>query len=185
MRLVVKSDKGIAAMRSLLKDSPSVMSDMTEAMADEAVDLVAQCFAEQRNPYREPWPEKKVDDGRAILVLRGRLRRSFKKTRLGPTSFMVSSSVEYAGAHQDPQPRANWGGKRLPRRAFFPFSPRGLPKEWDKAFRDAIDASLRAHFSLGTFGGGGMSALAARVAGVKRSLSIRAIVERAVRSASE
>jgi phage gpG-like protein len=186
MRLKVKGDGGVAAMRALLTSTPSLMSELSEAMADEAVDLVAQCFDEQRDPYDKAWQPKKFDNGRAILVKTARLRRSFKKAKLGPSRWSVSSSTVYASAHQDPQPRLRWGGKKLPQRAMLPIAGRGLPPSWEKAFAAAVDASLRVHFSIGSFGGGGgMSMLAARFAGIKRGYSVRAIIRRAIRAASE
>jgi phage gpG-like protein len=185
--MTVKGDAGIAKMRQSLKDTRELMGELSEAMADEALELVASGFEKQENPYGDLWQKKKVDDGRNVLVGKTvRLRRGWHKVKVNATKWAIEPSVPYASAHQDPRPRPAWGGKSLPRRAMLPFGSRGLPESWKQAMADTVEAAMRLSFSLGSFGGGGgMSMLAAKMAGMKRSFSIRALVRKAVSKAQK
>ena len=187
MRMTVKGDAGIAKMRQSMKDTRELLGELTEAMADEALELVAQGFEKQADPYGSLWKEKKVDDGRNVLVGKTvRLRRGWHKLKISATKWAIEPSVPYASAHQDPRPRPAWGGKSLPRRAMLPFGSRGLPESWKQAMADTVETAMKLSFSLGSFGGGGgMSMLAAKMAGMKRSFSIRVIVQRAVRESTK
>lgn len=109
-------------------------------LAQEALNLIAEGFAQERDPYRVPWAPKQRPDGRAILVRHGRLRRSFTRKQTGSTGFRIGSAVGYAGYHQS-------GTSRMVARRMVPVAGK-LPPEWAKAFREVITEILDDHFSL-------------------------------------
>lgn len=181
MKVKVKGKGPIDQWRSALQAMPGIMSDLGEQMAEEAVDLIAEGFANQRDPYGQAWKPKKLDDGRSILVGKTtRLRRGWQKRRTGHTTWQVSSSVEYATAHQDPQARPKWGGKKLPRRMMVPSAARGLPPEWKKAFAAATREALRQQFKSS---GGKLGLVKYKIIGLKRRFNALAIIRKAFRQA--
>lgn len=186
MRLKVKT-KGkdhLAEWEAAMRSAPELVEQMSEAAAEEALDLVAEGFQKQQDPYGTPWAPKKVDDGRPILVGETtRLRRGWHKRKTGKGKWTIAPSVEYAAAHQDPQPRPKWGGKKLPQRMMIPSKARGIPAEWQRRIQEALSEALSFHF-----GGGApknLGFLAYKIIGLKRRFSLQAIVKRAIREATD
>lgn len=81
-------------------------ADATDAIADgvaeEAMDLIAEGFAGEKDPYGNKWADKVHDDGRSILVGKTtRLRRGWHVIDGGPGKRSIAPNVEYAIYHQD------------------------------------------------------------------------------------
>ncbi len=178
----VRGGGDIEEWRSALKQAPKILEELSEQMAEEVIDLVAAGFAKQEDPYGEGWEKKKVGDGRSILVGKTtRLRRGWHKAKRGKNTWAVVPSVVYAAAHQDPRPRAAWGGKKLPRRAMIPDS-RGLPPKWRKSIHSAAMEALKMSFK--SSGGGKLSLVGYKLVGLKRRFNAAAIIKRAIREAT-
>lgn len=188
VKIKTKGSKGsgIDEWRGILKTAPKVMDNMAEQLAEEAIDLIAECFATQTDPYGKRWQEKAVSDGRSILVGETtRLRRGWSKKRIANGKYVVFPSVIYARAHQDPQPRAQWGGKKLPQRMMIPIDSRGLPPLWQQQFAETLDDVMRVTFASSGAGAGNLGFLAYKIIGLKRRFTLEAIVKRAVKEAAD
>lgn len=184
MAVVIRGDfHKLKAWKQLFKTAPELMAPISKDGAEELLGFVQDGFRDQADPYGKPWPAKKIPDGRAVLVGETtRLRRGWHTERVGKKGFVIAPSVDYASAHQDPQPRAKWGGKALPRRAMVPY--RGLPGAWRSALREVARDHMRRHFSSARdlSGGAGMGLLSAKKAGLKRTINAMALVKRVVRA---
>jgi hypothetical protein len=187
MRMSVKT-KGtdhLASWRETMRAAPSLVNEMGQMVAEEALDLTLEGFRKQQNPYGEDWKPKKVDDGRSILIGKSVQLKRWQIVKKGNGKWTLSPSPtagDYAGAHQDPQPRALWGGKKLPQRMMIPSKKRGLPPEWSKRMEEAMNDVFDAHF------GGGSSSknlgfMRYKIIGLKRRFSLPAILKRAVNEA--
>lgn len=87
--------------RDKLANAPKLIEAIADNAAEAVNDLVAQCFADQANPYGEPWPDKVFDDGRAVLVGNTtRLRRSWHVVKIGKGKRRIAPNVNYASYHQ-------------------------------------------------------------------------------------
>lgn len=182
MSIVIRGDfHRLKAWAKMFEGTPELLKPMSKDMAEELLGKVQDGFRDQRDPYGQAWAPKKIPDGRAVLVGETtRLRRGWHVEKTNAHGFKIIPSVKYAIAHQDPQPRAKWGGKALPRRAMVPF--RGLPDSWKKDMKDVVRDHFKRHFtSARRAGGGGMSFLSAKLAGVKRSLNPIALAKRVIR----
>src|SRR5687768_17211456 len=114
-----------------MRTAPKALEDMSKALAEETITLIADGFREQRDPYGDKWTPKQAQDGRQTLVGQtARLKTGWHVQTASKRGFRVVPSVNYASAHQSPRPRARWGGKSLPRRMMIPTRDRGLPKAW-------------------------------------------------------
>jgi len=122
-----------------LKDK-SLQRVISQNLAQEVLELIAEGFAQQRDPYGAGWRPKKRSDGRSILVRQGRLRRSFTLTRVNSTGFRIGSSVSYGSYHQT-------GTRRMVARKMVPDDGR-LPPSWERAIRKTITEILEDHFRL-------------------------------------
>lgn len=182
MAVVIRGDfHKLKAWKQLFKTAPELMTPIAKDGAEELLGKVQDGFRDQKDPYGQPWAPKKVPDGRAILVGETtRLRRGWHTERVGKKGFVIAPSVVYASAHQDPQPRARWGGKALTRRAMIPY--KGLPAAWKQELREVAREHLRNHFTSSKSSGGGASMLTAKMAGAKRSLNPMALAKRVIRS---
>lgn len=195
-RVVVGGDfKLLEAWEQALGNAPEVLGGMSRGMAEEALDLVQEGFATETNPYGEPWPAKKVDDGRAVLVGKtARLRRGWSIRRAGKGSFMIAPSVTYAAAHQDPQKRAGWGTRpgsytQLPQRMMVPGSGRGLPTSWSNALESVAEDHLAAHFGKkaarrAITASGGIGFVGHKLIGFKRQFNAVALLRKLVKAVS-
>jgi hypothetical protein len=186
VKVKVKGDNKIDAWKAILKSAPEIISVMSEQVAEEALALVSEGFAKQTDPYGKAWPEKKVDDGRSILVGKTtRLRRGWHKVKISEAKWSIQPSVVYAAAHQDPQPRAAWGGRRLPQRMMIPMKTRGMPAAWTKRIEETLGETMAAQFASSATGNVNLGFFAYKIIGLKRRFSVSAIIRRAVREATK
>jgi hypothetical protein len=82
---------------------PEALQDLSDNLAEEAVDLVKGGFAAETDPYGKRWPNKVFGDGRQVLVGRSQqLRGGWHRTRLDHKGFRISpsKSAPYAKYHQ-------------------------------------------------------------------------------------
>jgi hypothetical protein len=150
MRLNVRARglEQLKALRNALRDPGPMLDNLGKNLAEEAVDLVIQGFQAQANPYREPWAPKKMPDGRAILTGKtSRLRRGWNRPakKIGRYKWRIAPSVDYATYHQRGTKNKD-GSVRMVARKMIP-DERGLPSEWQEAFRETAVEFMRAHFS--------------------------------------
>src|SRR5688500_17317035 len=118
----------------MMADAPDVLESMSRNMAEESLELVAQGFEQERDPYGRPWKEKKYPDGRLVLGGRaGRLRRGWHLSRAGKEGFGIAPSVGYGVHHQLGAPKAN-----IPVRMMVPSKRLGLPPKWREAFEAVV-----------------------------------------------
>lgn len=83
-----------------LSDSQHLRS-LTDNLAEEAVDLVLECFATETDPYGKAWAPKVFSDGRQVLVGKTtNLKRSWGRRsavrRSDGRGFRIASSMVYA-----------------------------------------------------------------------------------------
>jgi phage gpG-like protein len=76
--------------------SPDTLRAVNAALADEALFLVQDQFAKERDPYGRPWFPKKYPNGRKTLVGSGKLIKSFRRFYLGPDCAIVGSTAFHA-----------------------------------------------------------------------------------------
>lgn len=79
----------------------SAMKSLSDNLAEEAVDLVLECFATETDPYGNKWPPKVFGDGRSVLVGKTtNLKRSWGRRsavrRSDGRGFRIASSMIYA-----------------------------------------------------------------------------------------
>jgi len=98
------------------------MVEVSEEIAEEALDRVKQTFSEATDPYGNAWPPLKQDRSRNIqagertgknrssLLLRdtGRMYNSIATADISATGFFLTASTEYAAVH-------NFGHQFAPR----------------------------------------------------------------------
>ncbi|MEN6535499.1 MAG: phage virion morphogenesis protein [Bryobacteraceae bacterium] len=118
-------------------------------LAEEAVDLVLQGFQKQANPYGEGWAAKKHPDGRSILVGKTtNLRRGWgrRATKIGKLRWRIAPgpTAPYARYHQDGTKNKD-GSVRMVARKMIP-DTRGMPAEWQEAFKETATEFFRHHF---------------------------------------
>lgn len=183
MAIVIKGDfHRLKAWKKMFEGAPELLAPMSKDMAEELLGKVQDGFRSQSDPYGQPWAPKKRSDGRSILVGNtARLRRGWHVEKTNAHGFKIIPSVRYALPHQDPKPRARWGGKSLPRRAMVPY--RGLPADWKRSMNEVAKDHLRKHFTRKSrasagFSGGGMSFISAKLSGLKRRFNIVALARR-------
>ena len=188
MHVKVRGGSGVDDMRYLLKNAPELLSEMSQAVGNEALGLVLEGFNRQADPYGKPWEPKKVDDGR--LVLHGyttNLKRGWKLQQTKNNMVSLSPSVSYAAVHQE-----GFSGMvtregtsyqlKIPQRMMIPSRAAGLPNEWMSQLKEAVEDAVKSYAASAGGGGAGMSILAGKMAGLKRRLNIQAIIRRAFRS---
>lgn len=69
-----------------------------KSMAEESLDLVAEGFDKERDPYGGKWKDNVR--GGEVLRDKGHLRKGWKRSRLTANEFTISPSVFYAAVHQ-------------------------------------------------------------------------------------
>lgn len=115
------------------------LKDLADNLAEEALDLVAEGFANESDPYGKRWKAKKKPDGRSVLVGKtARLRRGWHRKRVSSKGFRIGPAVDYAQYHQE-------STSRMVARKMVPDAGR-LPGKWSKAFNGIAQEFLRQHF---------------------------------------
>lgn len=77
------------------------LRELADNLAEETLDLIAEGFQAETDPYGNKWKPKVFADGRQVLVGRTtRLRRGWKRKRVSARGFTVTASVVYAKYHQ-------------------------------------------------------------------------------------
>lgn len=137
--------------------SPKLRFQVADDMADATLGLVAQEFAQERDPYGKPWARKKVPDGR--MILRGKTGRliRFRKGSVTQHGFRVDAGAPYYSFHQS-------GTSRMKARRMTPTNNR-LPPFWASEYRQIYAAAVRSQLSA--IAGGGMGN--ARIRGPRRT----------------
>jgi len=184
----VRTDGTTSQMMALLHSTPELMQALSSAMGKEAIDLVREGFRQETDPYGQKWQEKQVDDGRKVLHGESsNLRLGWKLESNGRGSFRLSPSVRYATTHQngfdgEVTRKGSTYRLKIPARRMLPTSGMGIPSKWRDQLMEAEEESISlfaAKMTAGSGGGGGMSMITAKIAGIKRSLNIMAIIRRA------
>jgi hypothetical protein len=78
---------------------PAALERLSDNLAEQALDLIEEGFANERDPYGKPWAPKVFGDGRQILVGKStQLRRGFHRKVVASTGFRVgpSATAKYA-----------------------------------------------------------------------------------------
>lgn len=189
MRMVLKTKgaNNLASWREVMRTAPAMIGQLGEEAAHELLDLTLEGFRTSKNPYGEPWQQKKVDDGRRVLIGKTLQLRKWSVVKKGNGRWSIQPSPtagDYAGAHQDPRPRARWGGKSLPQRMMIPSKARGLPPKWREQIEESIADSIHA-LAGGSTGGAGIGMIGYKIIGLKRRFSLPAILKRAARELAD
>jgi len=80
---------------------PAGLRELSGLLAEEAIDLVAEGFKREADPYDKRWPGKRFGDGRQVLVGKtARLRRGWHSLEVSARGFRIAPSVNYARYHQ-------------------------------------------------------------------------------------
>lgn len=143
----------LAQLEKRLGNLSRVKKAIAVNQAEEVIDLIKKGFRDEQDPYGRRWKKRRRETtktaGRKVLSGEtSRLKAGWKRTRLGPGGFRVSSSVEYAPHHQNP--RKGRGGKlKRAQRMMVPSSRRKLGKRWSKALREAATDALEVYFTKG------------------------------------
>lgn len=178
MRFKASGDpKSLQRWQQQLGSVNEMLTEMSRNMGEEALELIAEGFATETDPYGKPWAAKKVDDGRSILVGKtARLRRGWHLQRYGRGGFTVSPSVDYATYHQKRT-------KRMVARMMVPSRSRGLPPKWRTALSSVAQQHFAAHFGGKAKGrkGAGMGLITAKLAGVKRRFNAGALLRKVMK----
>lgn len=190
MRGRVKGDFDVLeAWRRTLETAPALLTSMSASMAEETIGLITEGFRSETDPYGDTWTPKKRPDGRQTLSGKTARLRRWHIVRSSKGGWTVAPTAAYAGAHQNPRRRPGWGQSpgsltALPQRMMIPTRSRGLPPSWAAAYRETAVDTLRTHFAASSraAGGGGMSFITAKIAGIKRSFNAMALVRRALRA---
>jgi phage gpG-like protein len=125
--------------QNLLRSGEALAGEVTERMSDRMLELVAEGFEQERDPYGDWWEPKKRDDGRKILHGRTGKLRQFVSVPYGKGRFILAPGAEYGAFHQAPR-----DGR--PKRLMVPSAERGLPREWSERLSKQALESMRTHF---------------------------------------
>jgi phage gpG-like protein len=121
-----------------VQQTPSVLKDVVENLAEEALELVKEGFETERDPDGRKWAPLKYRSGK-ILQDTGRLKNSWHRKAASKKGFTIGSGVAYAAPHQT-------GTKRgLPKRRMVPSSKK-LPARWRKRLVATAREVLDEHF---------------------------------------
>lgn len=151
---------------------------MSKNMAEETVNLIADGFNSQTDPYGKKWKDKKKPDGRKTLSGKtGDLKTGWHPVEVTEGGFTVAPSVDYAAPHQSPR-----DGKR-PRRMMIPDKKKGLPTKWKEVYGEIATETLKAHFARSS--AGSMGFVTAKLVGLKRRFSADALLRKMIRFIAE
>jgi phage gpG-like protein len=77
------------------------LTELSDALAEEALDLVAEGFRKETDPYGKRWASKAISNGKPVLVGRtARLRRGWHRKASSARGFRIGPAVNYARHHQ-------------------------------------------------------------------------------------
>ena len=130
-----------------LEDDP--LPELAEALAEEALELVAEGFEESRAPDGTSWAELAVRDGKPLEDT-GTLRNGWHVVEADANGFKIGASVWYADVHQNgcrvpktgetllkiPGVGMRFTSVQIPARPMVP-SPNELPAAWEAALTEA------------------------------------------------
>lgn len=127
------------------------LKELSENLAEEALELVAEGFEKETDPYGKKWKRKRFPDGRQVLGGQtARLRRGWHRKSVTAQGFQIAPAVNYAKYAQNGRARITAApGKTLrfivngkpvfrksvgpaPARKMVPDKGR-LPKAWRRA----------------------------------------------------
>lgn len=78
------------------------LKELSENLAEEALELVAEGFEKEADPYGKKWKRKRSPDGRQVLVGKtARLRRGWHRKSVTAQGFQIAPAVNYAKYHQN------------------------------------------------------------------------------------
>jgi hypothetical protein len=145
--------------------STAGLQSLAANLCEEAIELVAEGFERETDPYGKAWARKRFPDGRQVLVGNtARLRRGWHRKSVSSGGFTIAPSVKYAryAQHGRGPVRAKpgkalrfmVGGKAVFRKSVGPAPARKmvpdrgrLPDRW----RKSLLIVARSYFK-GTFG---------------------------------
>lgn len=114
--------------------SDKLMFEVADAMADATLGLVAQGFAQERDPFGKAWKPKKNPDGR--MILRGKTGKliKFRKGSVNQRGFRVDAGAPYFSHLQA-------GTSRMKARRMVP--ERRLPPKYASVYREIYVTAMR------------------------------------------
>lgn len=179
----IKGDFGkLEAWQKLFDATPEVLTAISVSGAEEFVGLVKDGFRAEKDPYGKRWARKKKPDGRKVLSGKSsNLKGGWHVVRSAGDGFTISPSVNYAAFHQS-------GTAKMPARKMVPDGK--LPPAWSKALEETAKDALTAHFSTDEHAArghksGGLSLVAYKIIGLKRRLSIKALIRKLANAGEE
>lgn len=78
-----------------------VLEGLADNLAEEVLELIAEGFEAQTDPYGQRWASRARDTGRPILSGKtARLRRGWFKLHVSSHGFVIANATSYAPHHQ-------------------------------------------------------------------------------------
>lgn len=136
--MISVSIKGLDGLRKLadgLRDTNRALAAASKAGCEQTLNLIAKGFKAGTDPYGQAW------DAPNNLQITGGIR-SYARKRQDADGWTVHSTDEKAIWHHAPQPRAAWGGRKLPTRLQVPINGR-MPPLWAQAIARVCGKALR------------------------------------------
>lgn len=145
-----------------LREVPKVLAQLSDQLAEEAIELVREGFDDSADPYGKAWKQLKLRDGRP-LEDKGGLKASWFKKYATAKGFRIASSKKVAIIHQTGSGIYGPKGtpivpihakalrlgkygfaksvKGTPARPMLPYKRR-LPKKWIQRFQETAEEVL-------------------------------------------
>lgn len=132
--------------RKIVKDmqeSAKVIADMVDTMGIYAINHYKKSFTDGgfTDVSFKAWKQRKRgrdNEGRAILVKTGNLKRSLKYRKIGKYSVRIESNVSYANVHNEGLRSGRGKGFTMPERKFVGYSER-LSRKIELRLRSNIE----------------------------------------------
>lgn len=136
--------------RKIVKDmqeSAKVIADMVDTMGIYAINHYKKSFIDGgfTDVSFKAWKQRKRsrdNEGRAILVKTGNLKRSLKYRKIGKYSVRIESNVPYANVHNEGLRSGRGRGFTMPERQFVGYSER-LSRKIELKLRSNIENIFR------------------------------------------
>lgn len=185
--------KQLEQLQKLLEHPERILDAVSGSVAEEALNLIAEGFRKEADPFGRKWAAKKFPDGRKVLSGKtNRLKSGWHITRQTRDRIVIAPAVDYAEVHQGgsgihgpkkkrieaknakalrfPGPRGKAVFAKsvegvVPRK-MVPDENEGLPPAWEKRLNEAATDAF-----ADILGGDGR-----RVSGLRRRLGIDALV---------